>query len=93
MMVRDPQQWLTDYKVGNAFRLPWAGGDSGFNFNLNDGSASYSAQVWLMGDGTNDAYSQIRNQAFPATQSYTPMDMISMVSNDIETVNIPGLSS
>ena len=92
MMVRDPMQWLTDYKVGNDFRLPWEGTDAGFNFSLNDGSASYGTQVWLMGDGTSDAYAQIRNQVFPATQSYTPMNMISMVSNDIQTVSISGLS-
>ena len=39
MMVRDPIQWLTDYKVGNAFRLPWQTADSGFNFSMNDGSS------------------------------------------------------
>ena len=45
-----------------------------------------------MGDGENDAYAQIRNDVWPATQNYTPLNMISMVANDIETVNIPGLS-
>jgi hypothetical protein len=92
MMTRDPQQWLTDYKVGNSFRLPWQGTDSGFNFSLNDGSASYSTQVWLMGDGTNDAYAQIRNNVWPATQNETPMNMISMASSDIVNVNINGLT-
>jgi hypothetical protein len=92
MMVRDPQQWMTDYKVGNDFRLPWQGTDAGFNWAKNDGSSSYSTQVWLMGDGANDAYSQIRNNVWPATQNYTPMNMISMNSNDIETVNITGLT-
>ena len=91
-MITDPTDWLTDYKVGNDFRLPWEGTDAGFNFSLNDGSASYGTQVWLMGDGTNDAYAQIRNQVWPATQSYTPMNMISMVSSDIETVTITGLT-
>ena len=92
MMVRDPMQWLQDYKVGNNFRLPWQGTNAGFNFSLNDGSSSYATQVWLMGDGTNDAYAQIRNQVWPATQNETPMNMISMVSNDIVTVNINGLT-
>jgi hypothetical protein len=92
MMVRDPQQWMTDYKVGNNFRLPWEGTDAGFNWSKNDGSASYSTQVWLMGDGTNDAYAQIRNNVWPSTQNYTPMNMMSMVSNDIETVSINGLT-
>ena len=45
-----------------------------------------------MGDGENDAYAQIRNDVWPATQNYTPLSMISMVSNDIETVNISGLT-
>ena len=92
MMVRDPMQWVQDYKVGNNFRLPWQGTNAGFNFSMNDGSSSYATQVWLMGDGTSDAYSQIRNQVWPATQNYTPMNMISMTSNDIQTVNISGLT-
>lgn len=92
MMIRDPMQWLNDYKVGNAFRLPWQTSDSGWNFSMPDGSASYATQVWLMGDGSTDAYPQIRNQVVPNSQSYTPMNMTSMVANDIETVNIPGLT-
>ena len=93
MMVRDPFQWLLDYKVGNVFRLPWQGTDTGFGFSRNDGSSSYSTQVWLMGDGDLDAYPMIRNATAPNFQSYTPMNMVSMVSNDIETVNIGGLTS
>ena len=91
-MVRDPKQWLLDYKVGNDFRLPWQGNDAGWNFSLNDGSASYSTQVWLMGDGTNDAYAKIRNQVWPADQNVTPLNMVSMVSNDIESITINGLN-
>ncbi|WGL30637.1 hypothetical protein SCRES2_gp98 [Synechococcus phage S-CRES2] len=92
MMVRDPRQWLLDYKIGNDFRLPWQGTDAGFNFSMFDGSSSYATQVWLMGDGPSDAYAQIRNHVFYTSQNDTPMNMISMVSNDIETVNITGLS-
>ena len=92
MMVCDPEQWLTDYKVGNYFRLPWQGTNAGFNFSINDGSSSYSTQVWLMGDGTGDGYAQIRNQVNAADQNYTALNMISMVSNDIENVTISGLS-
>ena len=91
-MIIDPMGWLADYKVGNDFRLPWQTSNAGFNFSLNDGSSSYATQVWLMGDGTNDAYAQIRNQVQPSSQNYTPMNMISMVSNDIENVSISGLS-
>ena len=93
MMITDPMQWLQDYKVGNYFRLPWQGTNAGFNFNMNDGSSAYATQVWLMGDGTSDSYSNmIRNQVSPSDQNYTKLDLISMVSNDIQTVSIPGLS-
>ena len=93
MMITDPMKWLNDYKVGVDFRLPWQTTNSGFNFALNDGSSSYSTQVWLMGDGTNDSYSNmIRNQVQPADQNYTKLNLISMVSNDIENVTINGLS-
>ena len=92
-MITDPKDWLTNYKVGNAFRLPWQGTDAGWNFSLNDGSSAYSTQVWLMGDGTNDSYSNmIRNQVHPSDQNYTKLNLISMVSNDIETVTISGLT-
>lgn len=92
-MITDPMKWLQDYKVGNPFRLPWQGSNAGFNFSMNDGSSAYSTQVWLMGDGTNDSYSNmIRNQVNPSDQNYTKLNMISMVSNDIENVTIGGLS-
>ena len=91
MMVRDPIQWMTDYKVGNSYRQPNASADTS-SWALNNSASSYATQVWLMGDGTNDAYAQIRNQAYAADQNYTPMNMVSMVSNDIETVNISGLT-
>ena len=91
LMVTDPIQWLTDYKVGNSFRRPSVGTDD-TNFQLNGYDESYGTQVWLMGDGTSDAFAQIRNQVFPAEQNRTPLNMVSMVSNDIETVSIAGLS-
>jgi hypothetical protein len=91
MMVRDPQQWVTDYKVNQNFRRPHQTWDTG-TFTVGTQIASYSTQVWLMGDGTNDAYAQIRNQIWASSQNYTPLNMISMVSNDIQTVTINGLS-
>ena len=91
MMVRDPLQWLTDYKVGNSYRRASVGTDTS-NFQLNSLDPASATQVWLMGDGTSDAYSQIRNQVYPAYQNRTPMNMVSMVSNDIQTVSITGLT-
>jgi hypothetical protein len=88
-MVRDPQQWQIDYKNGQTFRPSHLSGDSG-NFT---GTSHYNhTQIWLMGDGANDAYSQIRNDVSPNTQGGASLNMVSMVSSDIETVNISGLS-
>lgn len=94
MIITDPKKWLNNYRVGNRFRLPWQGNDTNFNFSLNDGSSAYSAQVWLMGDGTNDSYTNgIRNQVKPTDVTYTKLNFEgSMASEDIETVNIPGLT-
>lgn len=91
MMVRDPEQWLTDYKVGNDYRSPASGSDTS-NFQLGNYDPHHSTQVWLMGDGTSDAYALIRNQVAPTITNRTAMQMLSMVSNDIETVNINGLT-
>ena len=91
MMVRDPMQWLTDYKVGNSYRRPSVGTDTS-NFQLNNLDPSSSTQVYLMGDGTSDAFAQLRNQVYPGEQNRTPMNMISMVSNDIVNVSITGLT-
>ena len=89
-MIVDPNRWLQDYKVGNEFRyaanqLTWG------DFQIGGTQASWATQVWLMGDGASDAYALIRNQTTPADQNYSALRMVSMVSNDIQTVSIPGL--
>jgi hypothetical protein len=90
-MITDPIGWLSDYKVGNSYRQTQSGSDL-TNFALNNSSSTYATQVWLMGDGTNDAFSEIRNQVNPSESVYTKMNFSGMVSNDIETVSITGLS-
>jgi len=91
MMVTDPMKWLDDYKIGQQWRPP-AQNYNNANFQKNS-SCNPATQVWLMGDGTNDSYSNmIRNQVYPQDQNYTKLNLLSMVSNDIQTVNIPGLS-
>lgn len=89
-MTIDPMQWLTDYKVGNQYR--YANSANGTTFSLNNASSNDATQVWLMGDGTNDAYAKMRNQVYPSLQSWTTLDMNSMVSSDIETIDIDGLT-
>jgi hypothetical protein len=90
-MVTDPIGWLNDYKVGNPYRVPTSTADA--SSFAKDQYGARATQVWLMGDGTTDSYSNmIRNQVHPNDQNSTKMNMISMVSNDIETVNINGLT-
>jgi len=89
-MVTDPVGWLTDYKVGNSYRPPDQS-NSNSSFSLGAATPSYSTQVWLMGDGTNDAYSTIRNQVSTSDTTLTSLSMQNMVSNDIVNVSITGL--
>ncbi|MCP4996994.1 MAG: hypothetical protein GY934_24940, partial [Gammaproteobacteria bacterium] len=93
-MTIDPLGWVADYKEGNNFRksqytttgvMPWN--------SAGPANRQMGTQIYLMGDGTNDSYSNmIRNQVNPSDQNFTKLNMISMVSNDIQTVNIDGLS-
>ena len=90
-MVTDPLGWVQDYKEGDTFRQSGSSGSISWD-SASAYQRSAGTQIWLMGDGTSDAYAKIRNQVYPSDQNYTPLNMISMVSNDIETVSIPGLS-
>ena len=89
-MIMDPMGWLDTYKVGSTFRhcttdysdYPWD----------TNGSNYFATQVWLMGDGNNDSYSNgIRNQVRD-TDGYTKLVFNNMISNDIQTVSINGLT-
>jgi len=91
MMIADPVKWLNDYKVGATFRYPWSSANSS-NWAYDVTYPSWSTQVWTMGDGTSDQFASIKNHTKPADQNYSPLNMISMVSNDIQTVSIPGLT-
>ena len=93
LMITDPIKWLQDYKDGNTYRVASSQAEATFGlFNYLSNSA-LATQVWLMGDGTLDNYSNmIRNQVYPQDQNYTKLNMISMVSNDIQNVTINGLT-
>jgi hypothetical protein len=91
-MITDPVKWLNDYKVGTSYRAPNLQ-YAQYIFTANGSNESRATQIWLMGDGTSDSYSNgMRNYVYPADQNYTKMQLNSMVSNDIETVNISGLT-
>ncbi len=92
LMITDPKKWEADYLVGNTIRQ--AQYINNVTYSPSNIYNGYGAvQMWLMGDGTNDSYSNmIRNQVFPSDQNYTKLNLISMVSNAIENVTINGLS-
>ena len=92
LMITDPIKWVEDYKVGNAYRQP-NNSSTTANFSTTGHLAYYGTQVWLMGDGSNDNYSNgMRNYVRTSDQNYTKAQLNSMVSNDIQNVTINGLS-
>ena len=91
-MIVDPMGWLYDSKAGNAYRRSDSTSTTS-NFVIGSAYGAAATQIWLMGDGVQDSYSNmIRNQVWSGDQNYTKMNMLSMVSNDIQTVNINGLT-
>ena len=92
LMITDPKKWEDDYLIGNTIRQSHY--ITTATYSPSNIYSGYGAvQIWLMGDGTNDSYANmIRNQVFANDQNYTKLNMISMVSNDIQSVNINGLT-
>ena len=92
MLLTDPVRWVQDYRAGGTFRMAGASTSGTWN-GVSQFYHGTGVQMWLMGDTSTDSYSNmIRNYVYPSDQNYTKLNMISMVSNDIQTVNIPGLS-
>jgi hypothetical protein len=92
LMITDPKKWEDDYRVGQFVR--WVSSTSITTYNPSNYTYGYgNTQIWLMGDGSSDSYANgIRNEVYPSDQNYTKLNMISMVSNDIENVTIAGLT-
>ena len=92
LMITDPKKWMADHKVGVSYRYPWSS-TTVSNWQMNNVYPSWATQVWLMGEGSNDSFTNsIRNQASYGDFS-TKMEFRNMQANDIETVNITGLTS
>ena len=93
LMVTDPKKWEDDYRVGQTVRNTHSYTNSSWGGSGVVSSGYGNTQIWLMGDGTSDSYSNgIRNEVAPNDQNYTKLQLNSMQSNDIENVSIPGLS-
>ena len=89
-MITDPATWLAD--LDGTTRRSYYGPNFTFVSGGADITSALSTHVYLMGDGTNDSYSNnIRNQVHPTDTTYSDLEFQNMVSNDIETVTIPGL--
>jgi hypothetical protein len=92
LMIIDPVKWATDYKIGQSYRRPSVTTDT-TNFSLTSLDSSYATQAWLMGDGSGDSYSGgILNYVHGSSSTNTKLNFSSMVSSDIETVTISGLT-
>jgi hypothetical protein len=91
LMITDPKKWEDDHRDGQLVRNVHNGSNATY---LSSIFAGYGAtQIWLMGDGTIDAYNTgIRNQVSPNEQNYGKMQFNNMQSNDVQNVSIPGLS-
>jgi hypothetical protein len=92
LMITDPKKWEDDYRDGNTVRQPHSASANTYNpYSITLGYGT--TQIWLMGDGSLDAYAQgIRNEVYPSEQNYGKLQFQSMSSNDIENVTIAGLS-
>jgi len=94
LMIIDPLAWKNTYKAGNQFRQPQTDTGTSTWDNANATTKGRATQIWLMGDGGNDSYSNmIRNRINSSDQNDNKLNLISMVSGDIQSVNINGLTS
>jgi hypothetical protein len=96
-MVIDPTNWLQNYRVnvggfGATYRAPDSKNDATAVWQTNNTASAEATQVYVMGEGTGDAYPSIRNQGYTGDTSVSSMTMTNMVSNDIETVTVDGLT-
>ena len=91
MMVSNPLQWLTDYKVGQNYRIP-AETSNRTNFSLGVGNSAASTKVWLMGGGTNDQCDstncKFRNQVYSGSADYD-LETTGINSDDQQTIVVP----
>jgi hypothetical protein len=97
MMITDPIQWVDTYKSrlgsGNPNGLFRKSAERFATNYFTFGGGYQYVTVWLMGDGTNDSYSNgVRNYINTSDQNYTKMQLNSMQSSDIVNVSINGLS-
>ena len=93
LMITDPLKWEDDYRDGQLVRGYNTYIDYTYNPSDWQGAGYLTTFIWLMGDGTGDTYfNGIRDQVIWTDQNVGKLQFNSMLSNDIETVTIPGLT-
>ena len=63
-MTLDPKKWVTDYRVGELYRIPNQTTDHTSNFALDDVFSMCSTQVWLFGDSVGTSFPWTRNEVY-----------------------------
>jgi len=89
-MITDPKKWEDDYRLNQTVRSTTGTEREYGSVNVTHGFGI--THIWLMGDGTNDSFGYIFNQVYHTDTNHTYLNFNSMVSNDIETVSINGLT-
>jgi hypothetical protein len=83
---------MNTHKIGSSYRKSNAVSNTS-NFQLYNTDANRATQIWLMGDGVQDSFSNgVRNLVKPLDQNDSKLQFNNMASNDIVNVNISGLS-
>ena len=90
MMTMDPLSWLYEYKSGNQYRTFSTNAGStavSSSFAIDGSSEDFATQIYLMGDGTGDSVSTIKNQVKSGGSNYLTTTGLS--SSDLVSVSIP----
>ena len=93
LIITDPIKWRDNTKVNYPYRASCCA-DNFTSFQLSQAVflSTGSTQIWLMGNGSSDTFGSIRNQISDGNTTDTHLIFNNMSSNDIETVNIDGLT-
>ena len=91
LMLKDPIKWVTDTKIGQDYRYTIDSSNNN-NFQLNEVETSRSTQVWLMGDSSQDSFTNgIRNYIYSDDVSNSNLVINNMIASNIVNITIPNL--
>jgi len=89
-LIKDPVRWVTESKIGYLYRPPDVISNNA-DFQLTWAPAR-ATQVWLMGDGSQDGFTNgIRNYIYTLDSINTKLNINNMLASNIIDVTIPNL--